>query len=36
MIDSFLVADPPLKQVVAHTVEAGLRGGVGRDIRTAC
>src|SRR5262249_55482538 len=24
MIDSFLVADPPLKQVVAHTVEAGF------------
>ncbi len=34
MIDSFLVADPPLKQVVAHTVEAGLRGGFGKDART--
>lgn len=34
MIDSFLVADPPLKQVVSHTVEAGLRGGWGRDART--
>lgn len=34
MIDSFLVADPPLKQVVAHTVEAGLRGTIGRDVRT--
>lgn len=34
MIDTFLVADPPLKQVVAHTVEAGLRGGWGRDVRT--
>jgi iron complex outermembrane receptor protein len=27
LIDNFLVADPPLKQVVSHTVEAGLRGG---------
>ncbi len=26
IIDSFLVSDPDLKQVVAHTVEAGLRG----------
>jgi iron complex outermembrane receptor protein len=34
MIDSFLVADPPLKQVVSHTVEAGLRGGWGRDGKT--
>jgi iron complex outermembrane receptor protein len=34
MIDSFLVADPPLKQVVSHTVEAGFRGNVGKDIRT--
>ncbi|MGY3447551.1 MULTISPECIES: TonB-dependent receptor [unclassified Bradyrhizobium] len=34
MIDSFLVADPPLKQVVSHTVEAGLRGSWGRDART--
>ena len=25
-IDSFLIADPPLKQVVSHTIEAGLRG----------
>ena len=25
-IDNFLIADPPLKQVVSHTVEAGLRG----------
>jgi iron complex outermembrane recepter protein len=32
MIDSFLVADPPLKQVVSHTVEAGLRGRFGRDV----
>jgi iron complex outermembrane recepter protein len=28
LIDNFLVADPPLKQVVSHTVEAGLRGNV--------
>ena len=26
LIDSFLVADPPLKQVVGHTLEAGVRG----------
>ncbi len=26
IIANFLVSDPPLKQVVAHTVEAGLRG----------
>jgi iron complex outermembrane receptor protein len=34
MIDNFLVADPPLKQVVSHTVEAGLRGGFGKDVKT--
>ncbi|WP_245313053.1 TonB-dependent receptor, partial [Bradyrhizobium macuxiense] len=34
MLDSFLVADPPLKQVVSHTVEAGFRGGWGRDAGT--
>jgi iron complex outermembrane receptor protein len=28
LIDGFLVADPPLKQVVAHTYEAGLRGNL--------
>jgi iron complex outermembrane receptor protein len=33
MIDSFLVADPPLKQVVSHTVEAGFRGGFGKDAK---
>jgi iron complex outermembrane receptor protein len=26
LIEGFLVADPPLKQVVAHSYEAGLRG----------
>jgi outer membrane receptor protein involved in Fe transport len=26
IIASFLVSDPPLKQVISHTVEAGLRG----------
>jgi iron complex outermembrane receptor protein len=26
LIDNFLVADPPLKQVVSYTYEAGLRG----------
>ncbi len=30
IIASFLVSDPPLKQVVSHTVEAGFRG-TGRD-----
>jgi iron complex outermembrane receptor protein len=34
VIDSFLVADPPLKQVVSHTIEAGLRGGYGKDAKT--
>jgi iron complex outermembrane receptor protein len=29
MIDSFLISDPPLKQVVSRTVEAGLRGSFG-------
>jgi iron complex outermembrane receptor protein len=28
LIDSFLVADPPLKQVVGHTYEAGIRGSL--------
>jgi iron complex outermembrane recepter protein len=26
LIDTFLIGDPPLKQVVAHTYEAGVRG----------
>jgi outer membrane receptor protein involved in Fe transport len=26
IISAFLVSDPPLKQVVSHTIEAGLRG----------
>jgi iron complex outermembrane recepter protein len=26
LIDNFLTSDPPLKQVVSHTIEAGLRG----------
>ncbi len=34
MIDTFLVADPPLKQVVSHTVEAGLRGSFGESAKT--
>ena len=29
MIDNFLISDPPLKQVVSHTYEAGLRGRFG-------
>jgi iron complex outermembrane recepter protein len=28
LIDNFLISDPPLKQVVSHTVEAGLRGNI--------
>jgi iron complex outermembrane receptor protein len=26
LIDNFLISDPPLKQVVSHTYEAGMRG----------
>ena len=28
LIDNFLVSDPPLKQVVTHSIETGLRGEV--------
>jgi iron complex outermembrane receptor protein len=31
MIDTFLISDPPLKQVVSRTVEAGLRGSFGAN-----
>jgi iron complex outermembrane recepter protein len=34
MIDTFLVADPPLKQVVSRTIEGGLRGTFGKDTNT--
>ena len=34
MIDNFLIADPPLKQVVSHTVEAGFRGSFGSSETT--
>jgi iron complex outermembrane recepter protein len=34
MIDTFLVADPPLQQVISHTIEAGLRGKFGTDAKT--
>jgi iron complex outermembrane recepter protein len=34
MIDTFLVSDPPLKQVVSHTIEAGFRGSFGQDKKT--
>jgi len=27
ILENSLVSDPPIKQVVAHTVDAGLRGG---------
>ena len=31
MIDTFLISDPPLKQVVSRTYEAGLRGSLGTE-----
>ena len=31
LLDNALVGDPPLKQVVSHTYEAGLRGHFGSD-----
>jgi iron complex outermembrane receptor protein len=34
MIDSFLVADPPLKQVVSHTIEGGFRGRFGENAKS--
>jgi iron complex outermembrane recepter protein len=34
IIDNFLIADPPLKQVVSHTYEAGLRGTLGTSVKT--
>jgi iron complex outermembrane recepter protein len=34
MIDNFLIADPPLQQVVSHTYEGGLRGEVGTGSTT--
>jgi iron complex outermembrane recepter protein len=33
MIDNFLLSDPPLKQVVSHTVEGGVRGSFGTDAK---
>jgi iron complex outermembrane recepter protein len=34
IIDSFLVASPPLKRVISQTIEAGVRGSYGKDART--
>jgi iron complex outermembrane receptor protein len=34
VIDNFLLSDPPLKQVVSHTIEGGLRGAFGTDAKT--
>jgi iron complex outermembrane recepter protein len=34
MIDNFLIADPPLKQVVSRTYEGGLRGTLGTSDKT--
>ena len=31
LLDNFVTADPVLKQVVSHTVEAGLRGNMSRS-----
>jgi iron complex outermembrane receptor protein len=33
LLDNALVGDPPLKQVVSHTYEAGLRGHLGDDAK---
>jgi iron complex outermembrane receptor protein len=33
LIDNFLISDPPLKQVVSHTIEAGVRGNFGASDR---
>jgi iron complex outermembrane recepter protein len=33
-VDNFLISDPPLNQVVSHTIEAGLRGSFGKDAKT--
>ena len=33
LIDNFLIADPPLKQVVARTIEGGVRGNFGASAR---
>ncbi len=33
LLDNALVGDPPLKQVVSHTYEAGLRGHIGSDAK---
>ena len=30
----FLISDPPLKQVISRTYEAGLRGNLGTDAKT--
>src|SRR5262249_33653576 len=34
LIDNFLISDPPLKQVISRTYEAGLRGTLGTDPKT--
>jgi iron complex outermembrane recepter protein len=34
MIDNFLIADPPLKQVVSRTYEGGFRGTFGTDAKS--
>jgi outer membrane receptor protein involved in Fe transport len=34
IIGAFLISDPPLKQVVSHTVEAGLRGSKELNVGT--
>ncbi len=32
LLDAFLVSDPPLKQVVSHNIELGLRGRLGPGV----
>ena len=34
MIDNFLISDPPLKQVLSRTYEAGVRGTLGEDVKS--
>ena len=34
MIDNFLISDPPLKQVISRTYEAGVRGTLGEDVKS--
>jgi iron complex outermembrane receptor protein len=35
LLDTFLLSDPPLRQVIAHTTEAGLRGSLTAPVSRA-